>query len=61
MLGSEFTVKIIAENISEMYAYEVVFNYDTDKLELKGIKSSLDNNTGFSAGSIKDGNKVTFA
>jgi len=60
-LGSEFTVKINAENVSNMYAYEVILNYDTDILELKGVKSSLDNIAGFSMGLIKDGNKVTFA
>jgi len=60
-LGSEFTVKINAENVSNMYAYEVVLDYDTDKLELREVKSSLANNAGFSVGPKKDGNKVTFA
>jgi len=60
-LDNEFTVRINAENISNMYANEVVLYYDTDKLELVGVNSSIDNGSGFSVGPIEDEDKVTFA
>lgn len=59
-INRTFSVEIKAEDTVDLYAYEVMLVYDSDKLSFVGASSSLAG-PGYTIGPLQEGNRITFA
>lgn len=58
LVGQMITVTVDGAGLTDMYAYELTFNYDSKRLKLLGAKSDI---KGFSIKPIIENNKIVFA
>ncbi|WP_169081760.1 S-layer homology domain-containing protein [Paenibacillus sp. PL91] len=57
-VGQMFTVTVEGSGLTDMYAFELTFNYDSTRLKLLGAKSDI---KGFSIKPITGKNEIVFA
>jgi len=60
-LGNPFTVELKADNVVDLYAFEVMFVYDADKLTFESARPSLQGSPGYAVGPLQEGDRITYA